>query len=290
MKIHLLNDSKQGLGGGWTFMGNFAKGLKQFPEHQIVNSIEESDLCFVSGATMVTRQTIDRVQELGKKLVTRLDNVPRNSRNRNTGTSRLKEFAERADGVVWQCNWAKEWLGGSFIKPKKETIIYNGVDTDIFKPDGEKRNFRDNPEQKIYLFSRFSRDETKNWEVAWYDFQREHLKNNNIKLIIVGSFSQEQMDYNFDFFQGEKIQYLGVIDNPNEMAKILRGCDYFMATYFNDAYSNTYLEALMCGVNPHSVSWTGGTPELMTNAAMRTDKSNGLKRMVGDYLDFFATL
>jgi len=284
IKIFLLNDSSQGLGGGWTFMRNLAKSFLAFPnEIVLASSIEESDICFVSGATMVSRDTIDKVQSLGKKLVVRLDNVPRNSRNRNTGTSRLKEFAERADAVVWQCEWAN-WYLKDFIIPKSQSIIYNGVDTEIFNTIGRDTIEKFSGGNPRYLYSRFNRDETKNWEVAWYKFQLIARENSEATLVIVGNFSDEQKEYHFDFFRAEKIEVHGIIDDPYKMATLMRSCDYLMATYFNDCYSNTYQEALACGVELFEPDMSGGTPELIKNGVIT------LQEMGKDYLDLFKKL
>ena len=282
MKVALLNDRTQSLGGGWTFRRNLIKGFSYFDDVDYVESIEEADICLVAGATMVTRDTINKVQELGKKLVVRLDNVPRNSRNRNTGTSRLKEFAERADAVVWQCSWAKEYLS-DFITPRKEVIIFNGVDTDIFKHGGAIYA-SDGLREDRYLYSRYNRDETKNWEVAWYKFQLIARENPAACLIIVGNFSDEQKQYNFDFFRGERIEYLGVVDEPVRMAAIMRGCKYMLATYYNDCYSNTYQEALACDMELFEPDMSGGTPELIKNGVIH------LEDMTREYVRLFRTL
>jgi glycosyltransferase involved in cell wall biosynthesis len=247
--------------------------------------LEDADICFVAGATMVKRETIDRLQELKKKLVVRLDNVPRNSRNRNTGTSRLKEFSQRADALVWQCNWAKFYLE-DFIGRKDGTIIYNGVDTDIFKPEGAKMDF--GKRENVYLYSRFNRDETKNWEVAWYNYQLIQRENPEARLILVGQFSPEQVEYNFDFFRGEKVSYLGIVQDPETMANIMRSCGHLLATYFNDCYSNTYQEALACGMKLDKPNLSGGTPELIDNFELAGVR--GLKLMGQDYLDLFKKL
>lgn len=278
IKIKLLNDSQgANLGGGWTFLRNLRKSFTYFPEIKTVENIEGADICFVAGPTMVTRQTIDKVQELGKKLIVRLDNVPRNSRNRNTGTSRLREFAKRADEVVWQCQWAKDYLI-DFIE-REGRIIYNGVDTDIFNPEGEKYNFGDR--ENIYLYSRFNRDETKQWEVAWFKFQNIYKENKDAKLILVGQFSPEQQQYNFDFFRGEQVNYLGIINDPYEMAKIYRSCKYFLAVYYNDCYSNTYQEFLATSGKLYEPDMSGGTPELISNGVI------SLENMAREYEKLF---
>lgn len=286
ISVHLPCDSGQGIGGGFTFRNNLTKGILKNPNLKLSQTIEEADICLVAGPTMVSRQTIDKIVESKAKLVTRLDNVPRNSRNRNTGTSRLKEFAERADEVVWQCRWAREYLN-DFIG-REGVVIYNGVDDEVFTPEGRRYD----PEElkgcdEIYMYSRFSRDETKRWEEAWYEFQLVHKRNPNAGLIIVGKFSPEQLEYNFDFFRGEKICFTNIVHDPNRLAEIYRGSKYFMATYFNDCYSNTILEALMCGVELVNVSFTGGTPELIKNFEEGDRGFCGLKRMTEDYEKLF---
>lgn len=266
MKIALPNDSKQAIGGGWTFQRNLAKGLTAIG-HTIVSDFMEADISLICGPTMVTRETVDKLVNEGKKFIVRLDNVPRNSRNRNTGTSRLKEFAQKATEIVWQCQWAKDYLE-DFIG-REGRIIYNGVDTDIFNPMGAKIDFGER--KNVYLYSRFNRDETKNWEVAWYKFQLLYRRNKDFKLIIVGQFSPEQVEYNFDFFRGEKVEYRGIVEEPEEMARIYRGVGHLLAVYYNDCYSNTYQEALSCGVNLYEPDMSGGTPEILSNGVINLE-------------------
>ena len=258
MKIIYLNDSQQSIGGGWTFKRNLEKIMTKMG-HQTVEDLKQADIAFVAGPTMVTRETIDSVKASQAKLVVRLDNVPRNSRNRNTGTSRLKEFAQKADQVVWQCVWAQDYLE-DFVQ-SRGVIIRNGVDMEIFNKTGKKIDF--GTKENVFLYSRFNRDETKNWEVAWYKFQMLYRENRERKLILVGQFSPEQVEYNFDFFRGEDVTYFGVVDDPNRMAEIMRGCGHFLATYYNDCYSNTYQEAIACGCELFEPDMSGGTPEMV---------------------------
>lgn len=287
--ICLPCDSSQKLGGGFSFRRNFIKGLSFLSECKYSEKIEDSDVCLLAGTSMVTRETVDKIKSLNKKLVVRVDGVPRNSNNRNTGTSRLKEFSERADAVIWQCVWAKKYLG-DFIKPRKEVTIYNGVDTDVFKPKGPFLDFgeRDN----VYLYSRYNRDATKNWEVAWYEFQLIARRNPRAKLVLVGKWGKPPSldrweECRYDFFRGEKYDFRGVVNTSKEMSEILRGCGHFLATYYNDCFSNTYLEALSAGVKLYKPSMTGGTPELIKHY----EKGDyGLKTMAQHYYNFFKSL
>lgn len=267
MKIFLPNDSQQGIGGGWTFRRNFEKGMQSIG-HEIVADITQADIALVVGVTMVTWATMEAIKQTKAKIIVRLDNVPRNSRNRNTGTSRLQGFCKMADDVIWQCQWAKDYLI-DFIG-KEGHIVFNGVDTNIFKTEGVKVDFGNR--EHIYLYSRFNRDETKNWEVAWYEYQLIQRADKDAKLIIVGKFSPETTQYNFDFFRGERVEFQSVIDNAETMARIMRGCKYLFATYYNDCYSNTYQEALACGMELYKPNMSGGTPELIKNGVISLEQ------------------
>ena len=216
------------------------------------------DRFFISGCTMVERDIVKAAKEAGKKIVLRVDNIPRNSRNRNTGTSRLYDYAQMADLVVYQSQWARNFIG-NFIK-RNGSVILNGVDTNIFKPKGPKIAKEGN---KQYLYVRYNRDENKRWEEAWFFFQDLILDfNPKAHLWIVGKFSPEQIEYNFDFFGGaeKRFKYWGVIESPEMMAQLYRGADYLLCPYYNDACSNVVAEAQACGLEICH-NGTGGIPE-----------------------------
>jgi len=280
LKIAIPKDSEQELGGGFTFRRNLIKALKSpmFFSGVEVTEIEQADLVLLCSSSMITRETVVKAKELGKPIVLRVDNVPRNSRNRNTGTSRLKSYSEIARAVVFQSIWSKEylesWLG------HRGGVIYNGIDTGIFKPEGAKYDWG----SPVYLYSRFNRDETKRWEEAWYKYQMIHRKYPLSQLKIVGNFSPEQVEYNFDFFNGENVEYSGIISDPAEMAKIYRSCSWFLATYYNDCYSNTYQEFIACGGKLYQPSMTGGTPELL-KVGVRS-----IEQMTKDYIKLFENI
>ncbi len=274
------------MGGGFTFLRNLKKGSQGLFE--LVGSIEACDIFLISGVTMVSKETFRKAQDLGKKIVTRLDNVPRNSRNRNTGTSRLRSYSQQSSAVIWQSEWAR-WYLKDFVG-RDGKIIHNGVDLDVFHDVQEEYDhflFDDRGRDNYYLYSRFNRDETKNWEKAWYEYQLIQRENKEAKLMIVGKFSPENIEWDFDFFRGENFEYLGIIDDPKQMAKIYRSCGYFLATYFNDAFSNTYLEALVSGVKLYEPDVSGGTDEMIQLFNSRGKDYFSLQRMAQDYLAVF---
>lgn len=246
MKIYIPQRDRDVIGGGFTFNRNIQKALKY--DVQFVDKLEDCDIYFIAGATMAERVDVKWAKAIGKKIILRVDNIPRNSRNRNTGTSRLFDFAQMADVVIYQSQWAKKWIE-PFIKRDGE-IILNGTDDEIFNEEGPKKEKEGTPQ---YLYSKYSSDPVKLWERAWYDFQRIYYENPNAHLWLIGRakfFGLNQLEYHFDFFGGaeKRYRYLGFIKNRDEMAEIYRGTDFLLMPYYLDACSNVVVEAKMCGV------------------------------------------
>jgi glycosyltransferase involved in cell wall biosynthesis len=261
MKLHIANFEPNRTGGGWSFCNNLYKGLGD-----IVTDYTQADYYLIAGATMAQRGEVQQAKADGKKIILRVDNAVRNSRNRNTGMSRMLDFANWADIVIYQSQWAKDYLG-EFLK-KDGPVILNGVDTDLFKP-------QPNQDKNCILYSRYNRDDTKNFEVARYWFSREFFKNPELKLLLCGQFSPELSSGEFDFYNNEVYQYLGVLDKET-MASVYAMCSKFLYVYYNDCCSNTLIEALVSGceiVGDKYYQTTGGAKEIM-----RTFDTLGLEK------------
>lgn len=261
MQVHLANYEPDRVGGGWTVACYLVQHFGQA-------TYDEADIYFITSASMIQRDKVMQAKSEGKKIVLRIDNAIRNSRNRNTGMTRMKDFCEVADLVIYQSEWAK-----SFLMPytkKDGVVILNGVDTERFKNEGGHEEGR-------YLYVRSSRDEGKNWLAAWYRFVEENNFDPTCHLDIVGRFSQENLEYNFDFFNNESYTFMGEQKN---MANIYARSKYFLYTYLNDACSNTLLEARASGceiMDVYGMLQTGGAPEIMRC------KDISLKRMLTEY-------
>lgn len=252
MKIHLLNYEPNRIGGGWTAARYLADGLGHVP-------YDEADTVLITGATMASHGDVEKAKADGKKIVLRVDNAVRNSRNRGTGMTRMKAFCAAADLVIYQSNWSREFLLP--FTQKDGAVILNGVDTKLYNPEG--RNNKDGN----FLYVRSSRDEGKQWIMAWYWFVQTAANYeqfaNPCNLEIVGKFSPENMEHNFDFYNGERYVFMGEQSN---MQDVYRRNKYFLYTYLNDACSNTLLEARASGceiIDVYGMLKTGGAPEIM---------------------------
>lgn len=263
-KVHILNYEPDRRGGGWTQARYLYEGLSCVP-------YEESDIVLITGPTMASHGEVEQAKRDGKKIVLRCDNAVRNSRNRGTGMTRLKAFSEQADLVIYQSEWARQFLLP--FTQKDGVVILNGVDTKRFNADDRSAN------DDSYLYVRSSRDEGKQWVMAWYWFV-----NNPGHLDIVGKFSTENMEYNFDFYNGERYTFWG---EQSDMSQFYKRNRYFLYTYTNDACSNTLLEAKASGcevVDVYNSLSTGGAPEIMACEDISLD------RMIKQYRDIMGTL
>lgn len=278
MRIHLAKYEPGRQGGGWSFQGNFAKVFE-------LSEYESADLYFITSASMVSRDEVEQAKRDGKKIVLRIDNIIRNSRNRNTGMSRMYDFAQLADYTIFQSEFSQDLLG-PFLQPKNYRVIINAVDQDIFNARG-----REETDRERYLFSKYSSDETKNWEMARLAYQL--VADDSTLLHLVGRFDGGLEEYNFDFYQGEQYKYWGLVTDQRLMAEIYRQSDYFLYSYFNDACSNTLIEALCCGceiMDVQGMAHTGGTPEIMRYWQAMGDKFFTLDRLTSQYQEVFNAL
>lgn len=285
MKIYNPNISKQGIGGGWSFRANLEKALKD--EVEFVNSWSECDIFLISSLTIVDKGEVHQAFKAGKKIVLRIDNMPRKSRNlRMTPHERLKEYAQMSKAIVYQSIWAKEWIGQSIGYDNKVKIIYNGVDTDIFKPIIKKpiQKF-----DKVFMYVQYNRDENKRMPEAFDIFTKEYLKHTETNvpfppmLWIVGRYSPELIEAGFDFWRGESFRYMGVMETPLQMANLMQQADVLLYPSYSDACPNTVIEAVCCGMDVWHHGHAG-----VGEATLIPDKS--LKRMGQEYLSLFKSL
>lgn len=259
IKVCIPNDSKSnGIGGGWSFRRNLIK----YAPFQVVDSIEEADICLICGVTMISGETFDRMRALNKKIVIRLDGIPepwRNSRINIAG--RLQGWCELADGIIYQSKFTHDLIGKALKLDQlsiPQTIIYNGADQEIFKPEGETVAFPTNGKKILSILWR--QDPNKRWDEVLMRFRHHSIENPNDVLIMVGEFPNPDFDFGFIF--DEKYIAFGQADEIG-MAKVMRSCDEFWFPSFADPCPNTLIEAINCGLKPKFVPKFGGAIEIL---------------------------
>lgn len=289
-KIYLPNVStKHQVSGGWTWRRNFMKGIEGKAE--IVDDVEACDIILISGITMVDKREVYRAKETGKKIVLRVDNVPRKSRNRRSSPhERLREFANMADLIIWQSNWAKEYT--SPLTGTEGVVLYNGVDTDIFNCQEPKTELEEKERLKRYLFAYHGKNEQKGFWKAHHMFQMIARENKEAEFWFIYDFGgelPELADANFDFWNNEDICYIQPVDKPERMAEIMRQCRYLIYPAVADASPNLVSEAMACGCKVIGTEPTilSGTEEVI---GKHFDKPYTIYDMAEDYLHEFNKL
>lgn len=275
MKIHIPCVSNQTIGGGYTFYNNFVKALAlHYPEVEIVGEDQKHDILFAFSATTVQGETIERSKVSGAKFILRMDGVPEDSRNSGRGTRRLVEYSLKADRIVYQTAFIRDTLGvilkNNGVKVPY-TVIRNGVDTDIFKPDGEKIGFHGKPN---ILHIAYRKDNNKRYEEVLAMYREYFMHNKEANLLLLGRYPTEWQDYNMGFFNGERYQRLGIVQDIKVKATMIRSADLLFYPSFADPAPNVVLEALASGV-PVIYNAYGGVHELVVDAgkAISYDKT-----------------
>ena len=263
MKIYIPNTSKQTVGGCWTWLRNFKKAMQKYDVH-FVDCWEDCDVLLIAGVTITNPHEVREAKKNGKAIVHRVDNVPKKSRNkRNTPHERMKELSDLSDVIIYQSNWAK-----NYCKPLcgDGTVIYNGVDTDIFYPPKKEDKLKNHSR---YLFAYHGKSELKGFWTAHYIFQQMHRTHNgqcDFHFIYdFGRDLEELKNSNFDFWNGETFSHLPKVDDPNDMADIMRNCSALIFPSVADASPNTVLEARACGLRVigYPSEELSGTKELL---------------------------
>ena len=287
-KVYIPSDSKMSIGGGWTAKRNIESVLN------IVKTPDEADISLIMGATMITRDTFKECKEK-TKVVLRLDGVPEDWRNRGAGWSRLRDFYKDADGVICQSKFisktVRAWLHKETKVCPRWIISYNGLDKNIFTPkraDGEPKQRKD---QTRILCVGSRKDANKRLEEVIELYRYHKLYTPDSIITFVGIFPTEIKEQQFglyDMEQGKDWQYLGIINQPLEMAAIMRSNDEFWFPSFADPSPNVLLEALHCGLEPKHICDYGGAKELVDLYFTHYDFS--LERMGRDYNKFLNIL
>lgn len=258
MRIKAPGIERLDTGGASSFLANLNNSFKSIGGAQLVQE-GDYDVLFIAGASLANHSDVERAKAENKPIVLRVDNILEDSRNRNSGMSRLRAFADSANVVVYQSEWAKRLL-----EPYcgKGVVIYNGVDTHIFYP--KETGNTGSPRGVRVLYSKYSRNEIKQYHEVIYWWRDYNLDNKDGTLVLVGKYAEDKIriDHPFEFHNGEKWEHKGIITDRNQLANIIRSCDLAFLPYMFDACSNTILEVQACGV-PVIYSPTGGTPEIV---------------------------
>ena len=182
----------------------------------------------------------------------------------------------------------KSWLEDDINVHRPVTQVYNGIDTQKFRPadDEEKRRLRDRFELAedwpvIGIVARL--DPIKNHRCLFEAFQQIRKVLPKLSLLVVGDGPERPA---LEAAAGGGIRFLG---NREDVSDIYRALDLFVLSSDNEGISNTVLEAMATGL-PVVAARTGGNPELIDDGVTGTlfspGNADGLAAAISTYLQY----
>lgn len=166
-----------------------------------------------------------------------------------------------ADYVVYQSHFTEDWWHMRYgLAPIPSTIIYNGVDTNVFRPSEEAAPEKDelsliSVEGNLGAHEQVLRTPVETWRRLCADGHRARLS-------LVGCVPEE---LRYLIPSDTRVAYLGTVPNASLPAH-LNGATVFISAEINPPCPNSVIEALACGT-PVVGFATGSLPELVTGDA-----------------------
>ncbi len=194
--------------------------------------------------------------------------------------------------IVVPSLWLKKLVDKSILKSHPVTLIYNGIDTKIFKKY-DKMQVRKNlglpVDKKIITF--LSNGGKNNAQKGWGFVQNiidSYKDNADILFLCVGGKDEKY---------SANIKYIPYIDNKKILAQYYSASDIFLFTSLFENFPLTILEAMACGTPIVSFD-VGGIKEVLTHKEngylakykSNTDLLNGIKYILLLNEDASATL
>lgn len=172
------------------------------------------------------------------------------------------------------------------VKEKRKCIINNSVDYHLFSPHNKiesraKLNIK--PDQIVFAFMAANIEEKrKGLDVLMSAV--ESLHNPNAMVLAIGQFSPHRSE-------SPNIKCLGSLSDASVISSVLSAADYFVMPSFQEAFAQSPLEAMACGI-PVIAFPCSGVKELITerNGVMCSDFTeqallSGIREALGKKYD-----
>lgn len=178
----------------------------------------------------------------------------------------------------------KRWLKEEVGVWNPVTQIYNGVDTDVYRP-GPGAHIRRKLEvsQKAFIIGIVgSLSVIKDYPTMLRAFEIFRRHNPDAILVVVGDGPERSYLHSM---AGPRVVFLG---NRIDVPELLRCFDVYVSSSKNEGISNTILEAMATGL-PVVATSVGGTPELIENGVTGTLFPAGDEKSLASALLMYST-
>lgn len=241
----------QGIGGTATFAIKFKQGMEAYGHTVFFEEPEEYDVLFLI-VQAPFKYLID-AKRRGKKIVQRLDGTYYWSVASwkfplfNLKAAIIRHFF--TDFTIYQSEYSK-YCAEKFLGKKRHdpsVLIYNGVDLNLFSPDGPKKDLRDNPNQQIFFTASAFRREDQITPIlkALEIYSKKYT--DNFLFLVAGTFSPALRSIPEQWSHCKNVRFLGKIEN-SKLPDYERVADVFLFTHLNPPCPNNVIEAMACGL------------------------------------------
>lgn len=177
-----------------------------------------------------------------------LDNSKRNYGKKRELFSGVKDMT-----LIVPSKWLAGLVGKSFLKEYPVEVVYNTIDTDIFKPtESDFRREHGLENKKILLGVASIWEKRKGLQDI---LTLAGMVDEDWHIVLVGTIPNFQ-----DFKIPENVLVIPRTNSPQELAAIYTAADVLVNPTYEDNYPTVNLEALACGT-PVITYRTGGSPE-----------------------------
>ncbi len=209
-------------------------------------------------------QRLDGMNWLHKKTNTGIKHYLRSEWNNHILSSIRKNYA---DAIVYQSNFTRTWWNQVYGKaPVEDTVIHNGVDLNLFTPDGKGKPPADAIRIMVIEGSFYGGHERDLMNAAGFARGMAEASGKQVELVIA-SRAPKSLLAKLPTYSNVTVRWLGII-LLSDIPELNRSAHIFYPAEINAACPNTVMEAMACGLPIVSFA-TGSLPELVMGDAGR---------------------
>ena len=155
--------------------------------------------------------------------------------------------------IVVPCKWLKNMMEDSFLNEYSVQVIYNGIDTNVFKPTPSNFKIKYGIKNKDIILGVAS-EWTERKGLKDFVKLNELINKSKYVIVVVGVTKEQVKKLPLDIIA------IARTENVNELVEIYSSAYVYFNPTYEDNFPTTNLEALACGT-PVITYNTGGSPE-----------------------------
>jgi glycosyltransferase involved in cell wall biosynthesis len=171
----------------------------------------------------------------------------------------IRWAAERSAGIVAVCAALKDAIVDLGISPDKVRVLRNGVDLDLFRPEGKKTADSKRSREGTVLLSVGHLIERKGHDLVIRALPQ--LPSTRLVIAGEGPLGNPLRRLADELGVADRVQFVGAVPQ-RDLASYYRAADILVLASSREGWANVLLEAMACGT-PVIASNVWGTPEVV---------------------------